>query len=133
MDLMPVCDFRLLLDYLNVVSLQFGALAVLETGIVLYLYHQEAESWAELLVPDQIRGIFGKMLKKMEREDKDHSKRSQLRELLTRQNSSEKVKMLRSSQTMAIFEQKVEMAQQARNEHDTRIRKQLYRQLFFVL
>jgi Ca2+-binding EF-hand superfamily protein len=49
--LMPVCNEKVLMDYLSFVSMLFGSLSLLETGIVLYIYYQTAESWLVAICP----------------------------------------------------------------------------------
>mmetsp|Transcript_64551 Transcript_64551/g.188851 ORF Transcript_64551/g.188851 Transcript_64551/m.188851 type:complete len:832 (-) Transcript_64551:142-2637(-) len=53
--MMPVANERLLMDYLSLGCSLFGFLSLLETGIVLFLYHSTAENLRAALVPDWLR------------------------------------------------------------------------------
>merc|ERR1740138_173235 len=54
-SLMPICNEKLFMDYINIVSLVFGALALIETGAVLHLYFQESDTWLEVMMPRSVR------------------------------------------------------------------------------
>merc|ERR1712216_405678 len=56
-DYMPMCEEKVFMDYLGLVIQLFGAVSLIETGIVLWLYHQQADTWLEALVPHWIRNL----------------------------------------------------------------------------
>jgi len=57
-QMMPVCNERLLMDNLSFVSFLFGIVGLIETGLVLYIYHQTAQCWVTALCPAWIRKFF---------------------------------------------------------------------------
>eukprot|EP00746_Dinoflagellata_sp_MGD_P007037 gnl/MRDRNA2_/MRDRNA2_113903_c0_seq1.p1 gnl/MRDRNA2_/MRDRNA2_113903_c0~~gnl/MRDRNA2_/MRDRNA2_113903_c0_seq1.p1 ORF type:complete len:615 (-),score=86.54 gnl/MRDRNA2_/MRDRNA2_113903_c0_seq1:16-1824(-) len=134
--LMPVCNFRVHLEYLNIVSMLFGAVSVLETGVVLYLYHQEAENWIELLIPDQIEHFIAARVMKRQQHSKMQKRKSLQQTLSTRKVST--LARSRTGTTLSrvstpLMEKRASTISQVQKKGDSRIRKQLYRQLFFVL
>lgn len=54
---MPVCEEKVLMDYLSIAFVVFGALSLFQTGLVLYLYQLKAEDWLEAIVPRWVRSI----------------------------------------------------------------------------
>jgi hypothetical protein len=54
---MPVCEEKVLMDYMSIAFLIFGALSLLETGVILYLYQLKCDTWAEALVPRWCRRL----------------------------------------------------------------------------
>lgn len=64
-DLMPICDERIYMDYLNLSCWLFGCLALLETGLVMLLYHQTCETWCEAIVPTDALRILVRLYRKI--------------------------------------------------------------------
>eukprot|EP00746_Dinoflagellata_sp_MGD_P126372 gnl/MRDRNA2_/MRDRNA2_61232_c0_seq1.p1 gnl/MRDRNA2_/MRDRNA2_61232_c0~~gnl/MRDRNA2_/MRDRNA2_61232_c0_seq1.p1 ORF type:complete len:684 (+),score=135.99 gnl/MRDRNA2_/MRDRNA2_61232_c0_seq1:44-2095(+) len=125
-ELMPVCNFRTLFDYFSAASMLFGATSVVETGIVLFLYHQEADNWMEALLPEWLENNInlrflqgGKAAGEGSKVSKAVSKK-RIRERMSQMNQYE----------IKTHHQRPHQAKAKKNE---RIRKQIYRQLFFVL
>ena len=50
-SLMPICEERTLMDYLSMSGLFFGCLSLLETVLVMFLWHQEVDTWCEAFSP----------------------------------------------------------------------------------
>merc|ERR1712096_486077 len=91
------------MDYLGLVIQLFGSVSLIETGIVLYLYHQQAETWAEAVVPHWLRRSFARA--------QTHDRRSSLQ------------------QRQAIEHYNKREAE----SKEARLRKHLYRQIFYVI
>eukprot|EP00930_Biecheleria_cincta_P087429 TRINITY_DN7665_c0_g2_i2.p1 TRINITY_DN7665_c0_g2~~TRINITY_DN7665_c0_g2_i2.p1 ORF type:complete len:791 (-),score=104.42 TRINITY_DN7665_c0_g2_i2:155-2491(-) len=67
-ELMPVCNERVFMDYLNLSAWLFGSLALLETGLVMLLYHKKCETWTEALVPTDAFRIFRSCYRRRKKE-----------------------------------------------------------------
>jgi len=50
-EMMPVCDAVLLMDYVSSICLIFAIVSLIETAIVLNLYHRTDRSWFHALMP----------------------------------------------------------------------------------
>jgi hypothetical protein len=48
-SMMPVCSEKTFMDFLSGVCMLFGGISMLETGIVMFLYHQQADDWTDAL------------------------------------------------------------------------------------
>jgi len=57
-EMLPICNERTFLSYLSVTSQTFAELSLLITGIVLFIYQQEVDTWEKALVPVSVRRIF---------------------------------------------------------------------------
>lgn len=120
-SLMPVCAEKVWMDYINIVSLCFGALAILETGVVLHLYFQDGDTWAEVAIPRSIRiwwwkFVYGRHLK--------GSKKTHHRTHPQKKDNPEAAKKAqRRGSAVATAADTEEML----------VRKQVYRQIFYVL
>jgi len=55
---MPVCEEKVLMDYLVISCLVFGSLSLLETGLVLYLFNLKCETWIDAFIPPPVRRLF---------------------------------------------------------------------------
>merc|ERR1719401_1390580 len=49
--MMPVCEERTFLNYLSLVCQGFSEFALLESAVVLFLYHQESDTWMKAVTP----------------------------------------------------------------------------------
>eukprot|EP01047_Picozoa_sp_COSAG01_P031917 COSAG01_NODE_2286_length_7990_cov_5.551895_6_plen_528_part_00 len=48
-SMMPVCSEKTFMDFLSGVCMLFGCVSMLETGFVMFLYHQQADNWKDAL------------------------------------------------------------------------------------
>jgi hypothetical protein len=111
--MMPVCREKVMMDYLSMVSMLFGCLSLVETGLVLHVYHQSAEDWNTALVPS-----WAQYFQWLAKQARIHALRQQAAE----DHTAEKVKPKRKS-----------IKDATKESRDVRMRKQLYRQIFFVV
>jgi hypothetical protein len=121
-DMMPVCNEKVLMDYMSIVAMLFGVVSLVETGVVLFLYNQQAETWAEVLMPSFIRPFYDQFLKVQRNrrwaardQGKPAASDSADRQGSLGSNGSEKKKM---------------MLKDTQNLH---ARRNLYRQAFFCI
>jgi Ca2+-binding EF-hand superfamily protein len=126
---MPVCNFRLFYDYISIVSLMFGAVCVVETGVVLYLHHQVAENWTELFLPEWV--IDRLALLAMRQKKDTMGKRVKLKRQMTGSNKTGSQKTPHAK--LSNNSKAPKAAKGTKAEMHIRIKKQLYRQLFFLL
>ena len=57
-EMMPVCNEKTFMDYLSHVCMLFGCLSLIETGIVMFIYHQQEDDWSGALRPINIVRLF---------------------------------------------------------------------------
>lgn len=117
--LMPVCEEKVFMDYVNIVSLACGALALLETGLVLHLYYIEADTWAEALIPRKLRIMIMQYMYTNAKTRGAHVTMS-----ASRKNEAKKTAKQGSNKAVVAGDY---------DDDDSLIRKQIYRQIFYVL
>lgn len=57
-SMMPMCNEKLQIDYLHLVCLAFTCSSLLETAVVLYMYHQVSETIVEAFIPNIFIKVF---------------------------------------------------------------------------
>jgi hypothetical protein len=107
MQLMPVCSEKTFMDYLSQVCMLFGCLSLVETGVVLFLFHQKAQDWSDLVSAGRITKLLRRLVCcKRQQED--------------------------ALETMTLTQSDVSMSQLDMSD-DLALRLTMYQQIFFVL
>lgn len=118
-SLMPICNEKTVMDYVSIINLWFTALALLETGLVLHLYYLEADSWTEALTPRWFRLMMKSSMYKMVKGERTNMAKQDK----ASKSYSGKEGVKRSSSVVA----------EASDTEESLVRKQMYRQIFYVL
>jgi len=125
-DMMPVCDEKVLMDYMSIVAMLFGVVSLLETGVVLFLYNQTVQTWGEVFMPAWLRPIYDKIYLSIQTKQAADRRARDGTSLADQPSSAERSTSMGSDGSA---KEKL-VLKDTQNHH---ARRNLYRQAFFVI
>jgi len=97
------CNEKTFMDYLSQVCLLFGCVSLLETGVVMFLYHQHSDDWSDALSPSVVIDLLRKCCRKTVPKDGVERHRDGASKSLVTLGSDDEVKLRHQTYQQIFF------------------------------